>query len=145
MTTNIDIAKQEMHRLSAELHDGKIAPNSSEYRHFSQCGILVGVIYKVYPRWPAFCAACGLQLASNSYYYAAAKARGSSVAAAQREAIPSEDRRIAAAIASTNGLFRDGQAEALTPAGIPCTPWQTKRIFDWRTYRYITVESAVLL
>lgn len=145
MTINLDVAKKEMQRLSAELHGGQYAPNSAEYRHYNQSGISIRTIYNCFPTWIAFSAACGLDMAPRDYYYSAAKARGGSIAAVQRAVRSSEDKRSAAAIAATDGLFQDGRALALPSAGMPCKPWQTKTIFDWRTYRYIIVEAAVLL
>lgn len=104
---HLERALSEMHRLSNELHDGRIAPNSAEYQLFSEDAPGREFVSRHFGNWEKFARHCGLELREAKYYYGkAAERRG------EWKAIDDEP------ILSTAAARTNEREAALAPSGL---------------------------
>lgn len=148
MTRNFDEAILDMRRLSRELHDGKIAPSSSEYEYYGGPNAPSrSAIYDHYGAWKNFVSACGLTVGSRAYHYAKAQERGASVWALRQEGKRSDEAKLDAMVAKTNAQaaeYRQALKEAFAPQGLACRV-ENKPVYNWRKRQYEEVNVMVLL
>lgn len=66
----IAIIYSEMHRLSAELHNGEYAPSQAEFGIFGADGMPNRHdLHVIFGKWENVAAACGLQAGTDKFYY----------------------------------------------------------------------------
>lgn len=146
MTINFDVAKQEMERLSDELHDGEYAPNASEFMHYKSIVISRRAIYHHFGNWENFAEWCGLTLGSRSYYFLSAQLRGGSVAAMMRQAESDEATRTENVAHQIERQRNTARAAMELPMGVRTkNGYQERKIYCWRTRRWVTVLAATLV
>lgn len=130
------ISRQEMARLSLELHGGRYAPSMAEFEAFAcdEAGTKTFINGRFPGGWNVFAAACGMEMAEWTYYTAKAKERQAEWDALQKNGAPT----VVQVGSERDALERDANMGVAVKPKPRRDMWYSKR--DGKTYEGLAWE-----